>query len=115
MDELGDKVIEAFFIDAGVFGHSAKESAESFKNVANLIKSLLPNSVFRSALSDSGRGGAIQCVDPFLCQLGVLEEDSTINPYSCHGMNKPLENGFKKALGDAGIGHNYTLAVAVPC
>ena len=106
MDELGDKVIKAFCIDAGVCGHTAKESAESIKDVADLIKSLLPNSVFRSALSDSGGGGAIQCVDPFLRQLGVLEEDSIINHCSCHGMNKPLENGLKKALGDAGIGHN---------
>ena len=87
-------------------GHSAQESADSIKIVANLLSVALPNLQHSSATSNSGGGGAIQNVHPKLIEMKVMLRDSRRNHCDLHGLNKPLEEGLKRALGDAGIGHN---------
>lgn len=105
-NELGERVIKAYCVDARMCGHSAEESAEAIKLVFDWIKFLLPNIISSSATTDSGGGGAMQYTGPLLKLYKVLPSFGKFNFCDLHGANNPLEIGFVSALGVSGIGRN---------
>eukprot|EP00956_Cyclotella_meneghiniana_P021702 scaffold39809_cov88-Cyclotella_meneghiniana.AAC.1 len=102
-DRDENRVIKAFCIDASMCGHTALEGAESIKEIIDLLKILLPNMIVNSASSDSGGGTSIGNVFPILTTLLVVASFAVKNHCATHAWNKPLENGLKVSLGDAGM------------
>jgi hypothetical protein len=51
-DDKGNRVVKTFCVDSRMCGHSAQESAESIKIVANLLNIALPDLQHSSATSD---------------------------------------------------------------
>lgn len=104
-------MIKAYCVCARMSGHSASESAEAIKLVADWIKFLIPPVIFSSAQTDSGGGAAMQNNGPKLKVLRVLPPWAKFNYCDLHGANNPLEIDCVSALGISGIGRNTPVSI----
>ena len=99
-DENGNDTLKFFCPSIDNAGHSGANAAEAMQKV--LDRFLADEEIEAHVLTgDAGGGAAVQNLTKELKKLGIIVKETNC---SLHGVQKSLENGSKKTLGDQGMG-----------
>ena len=108
-DEYGNRVLKHFCLDIDTSGHSSKDCADAIKDSIEKLRlaGLDTDKVTIVAItSDSGGGGAVQYIHPYLKMNGVMTALSRMLNCQFHALNKCFEIACTKTFGQTGLDKN---------